>query len=75
SSLSDAKSTPPPKSKIARKCTAFLRLQTLNSPTRSHEDPLFKINHFLPQFASAVSHMVCRIQRLNNLMPARGLAK
>ena len=24
------------------KCTAFLTLQTLNSPTRIHEDPFFK---------------------------------
>jgi hypothetical protein len=28
-----------PKSKIARKCTAFSGLQTLNSPTRFREDP------------------------------------
>src|SRR5262249_17766311 len=41
SSISDAKSKPAPKSKIARKCTAFLRLQTPNSPTRFREDPEF----------------------------------
>ena len=40
SSLSDAKSKLQPTSKIARKCTAFLRLQPLNSPTRFREDPL-----------------------------------
>jgi hypothetical protein len=39
SSLSDARSKPTPKSKIARKCTAFLRLHTLTSPTRFTEDP------------------------------------
>jgi hypothetical protein len=39
SSLSDAKSKLQPTSKIARKCTAFLRLQPLNSPTRFREDP------------------------------------
>jgi len=38
-SISDAKSEAAPKSKIAMKCTAFLTLQTLNSPTRIHEDP------------------------------------
>src|ERR1700730_8373510 len=40
SSLSDAKSKLQPTSKIARKCTAFLRLQPLNSPTRFSEDPI-----------------------------------
>src|ERR1700730_17406698 len=40
SSLSDAKSKLQPTSKIARKCTAFLRLQPLNSPTRFSEDPM-----------------------------------
>src|SRR5262249_52355762 len=41
SSISDAKSKSAPKSKIARKCTAFLRLQTPNSPTRFREDPQY----------------------------------
>src|SRR3984893_16872307 len=43
SSLSDAKSKLQPTSKIARKCTAFLRLQPLNSPTRFSEDPKIEI--------------------------------
>ena len=34
SSLSDARSKPTPKSKIAKKCTALLRFHTLASPTR-----------------------------------------
>jgi hypothetical protein len=46
SSISDAKSKPTPKPKIAKKCTAFSGLQTLNSPTRFHEDPLLNL---LPQ--------------------------
>src|SRR5262249_46525877 len=49
SSISDAKSKPAPKSKIARKCTAFLRLQTPNSPTRFREDPLLKRSSADPQ--------------------------
>jgi hypothetical protein len=43
SSLPDAKSKLQPTSKIARKCTAFLRLQPLNSPTRFREDPFKKV--------------------------------
>jgi hypothetical protein len=44
SSISDAKSTPSPKPKIVRKCTAFLALQIRNSPTRFREDPKKKGN-------------------------------
>jgi hypothetical protein len=47
SSLSDAKSKLQPTFKIARKCTAFLRLQPLNPPTRFREDPikLIRLGH------------------------------
>jgi hypothetical protein len=41
SSISDAKSKSTLKPKIAKKCTAFLRLHTPNSPTRFREDPIF----------------------------------
>jgi hypothetical protein len=42
SSISDAKSKSTLKPKIAKKCTAFLRLHTPNSPTRFREDPQFE---------------------------------
>jgi hypothetical protein len=40
SSISDDKSKLRPKPKMAKKCTAFLRLHTLNSPTRIREEPI-----------------------------------
>ncbi|HEX4840178.1 MAG TPA: hypothetical protein VFU89_07035, partial [Rhabdochlamydiaceae bacterium] len=44
SSISDARSKPTPKSKIANKCTAFLGLHTLTSPTRFREDPILYLH-------------------------------
>ena len=41
SSISDAKSKLSPKPKFAKKCTAFLGLHALTSPTRFREDPNF----------------------------------
>ena len=43
SSISDAKSKLAPKPKFAKKCTAFLGLHALTSPTQFREDPKYII--------------------------------